>query len=188
MTIRRKGMIFIALVSLFVIPVLNAQQAHAPPVPPAPPVSPAPRSPENSAKPISFYRLDFAIREMDGEKALDTRHYSLWLQAGEMERIQSSSSATYGIGDKKTVKNNIGVSFLCTVKETDSSPWLDLQLQISDFIPPEKAEGGTYPVDRGIDIHSKAPLSLGKSVTVSSVEDPVSRHRFQVDVIATKLK
>ena len=185
MTIRRKGMILIALVSLAVIPVLNAQQAPAPPVPP---VSPAPRSPENSAKPISFYRLDFAIREMDGEKALDTRHYSLWLQAGEMERIQSSSSATYGIGDKKTVKNNIGVSFLCTVKETDSSPWLDLQLQISDFIPPEKAEGGTYPVDRGIDIHSKAPLSLGKSVTVSSVEDPVSRHRFQVDVIATKLK
>jgi len=188
MTIRRKGMILIALVSLAVIPALNAQQAPAPPVPPAPPVSPAPRSPENSAKPISFYRLDFAIREMDGEKALDTRHYSLWLQAGEMERIQSSSSATYGIGDKKTVKNNIGVSFLCTVKETDSSPWLDLQLQISDFIPPEKAEGGTYPVDRGIDIHSKAPLSLGKSVTVSSVEDPVSRHRFQVDVIATKLK
>jgi hypothetical protein len=188
MTIRRKGMIFIALVSLFVIPVLNAQQAPAPPVPPAPPVSPAPRSPENSAKPISFYRLDFAIREMDGEKALDTRHYSLWLQAGEMERIQSSSSATYGIGDKKTVKNNIGVSFLCTVKETDSSPWLDLQLQISDFIPPEKAEAGTNPVARGIDIHSKAPLSLGKSVTVSSVEDPVSRHRFQVDVIATKLK
>ena len=187
MTIRRKGMILIALVSLAVIPVLNAQQAPAPPVPPAPPVSPAPRSPENSAKPISFYRLDFAIREMDGEKALDTRHYSLWLQAGDMERIQSSSEASYGIGDKKTVKN-VGVSFFCTVKETDSSPWLDLQLQISDFIPPEKAEGGTYPVARGIDIHSKAPLSLGKSVTVSSVEDPVSRHRFQVDVTATKLK
>lgn len=188
MTIRRKGMILIALVSLAVIPALNAQQAPAPPVPPAPPVSPAPRSPENSAKPISFYRLDFAIREMDGEKALDTRHYSLWLQAGEMERIQSSSSAPYGIGDKITAKNNIGVSFLCTVKETDSSPWLDLQLQISDFIHPEKAEAGTYPLDRGIDIHSKAPLSLGKSVTVSSVEDPVSRHRFQVDVITTKLK
>jgi hypothetical protein len=31
-------------------------------------------------------------------------------------------------------------------------------------------------------------LTPGKPTTVSIVEDPASRHRFQVDVTATKLK
>jgi hypothetical protein len=186
MTKAKKGAIIIALALLIAVPVLKAQQA---PAIPSPIAAPAPRvAADDSSKSKSFYRLDFAIREMDGEKVLDTRHYSLWLQTGEMERIQSSSEASYKTGEAKLGFKNVGVSILSTVKESDGSPWLDLQLQISDFIPPEKGEEGSQPISRGIDIHSKAPLSLGKSVPVSSVEDPVTRHRFQVDVLTTKLR
>jgi hypothetical protein len=59
-----------------------------------------------------------------------------------------------------------------------------------DVAPTDKgiqADAST-PVFRSITINAKAPLSLGKATTVGSVEDPTSKHRFQVEATATKLK
>jgi hypothetical protein len=81
---------------------------------------------------------------------------------------------------------NVGVSINCSVKDAGDNPKLDLKLEISDALPPAKdSDAITF---RKVSINSRASLSLGKPTTVSITEDPGSRHRFQVDVTATKLK
>ena len=67
----------------------------------------------------------------------------------------------------------------------DDGPKLTLKLNISDMLPPESGEEA--PILRKITLDSNALLPLSKQTTVGIVEDTGSKHRFQVDVTATKL-
>lgn len=150
-----------------------------------------------STLPAEFYRLDFAIREMEESKDVDTRHYSLFVQAGALEQttMTAGSEVPYpssaSSNPQGTVKNisyrSVGVSIYCTVslKEGESNLRLFMTLNISDALPPEK--GTDLTAFRKVTLKAQALLTPGKPTLVGSVEDPASRHRFQVDVTATKL-
>jgi hypothetical protein len=185
------------IVILFLLTAVYSLQAQQ-----APPTSSFSQRPttigptaESVSQPAIYYRLDFVIHEMDGEKLVDTRNYSLWVQAGVPATMTAGSEVPYSSGSYSTVgsgtaKNiqyrNVGISIECVVKEGNENPQLDLRLNISDALPPEKDPD--TPVIRKVSVNSKALLVLGKPTTVSIVEDPGSRHRFRVDVTATKLK
>jgi hypothetical protein len=190
----RKCTLFVILFLLAAAQAIQAQQAPVPS--PFPPRSASTSSiDESPSRPAVFYRLDFVIREMDKEKLVDTRNYSLWVQSGVSESMNAGSEVPYSSGSYSTTGSgttksisyrSVGVSIACTVKEGEGNPQLDLMLNISDALPPEK--DSDTPAFRKVSVNSKAMLSLGKSTTVSIVEDPGSRHRFQVDVTAIKLK
>jgi type II secretory pathway component GspD/PulD (secretin) len=107
--------------------------------------------------------------------------------AGSEVPYPSGSYTTAGLNTTKNISyRNVGVSIICSVKDAGDNPKLDLKLEISDALPPAKdSDAITF---RKVSINSRASLSLGKPTTVSITEDPGSRHRFQVDVTATKLK
>jgi hypothetical protein len=145
--------------------------------------------------PAIYYRLEFTIRELDREKLVDTRNYMLFVQSGVAENIIAGSEVPYpsavystaGPGSSKSISyRKVGVSIWGTMKETDDSPRLDLKLEESDSLPPQKDSDA--PAFRNIVLNCRALLPLGKTTTVGVVEDPGSRRRFQVDVTATKLK
>jgi hypothetical protein len=157
--------------------------------------SQSPTQTTDSSQPAVYYRLDLVIREMDGEKLVDTRNYSLWVQAGVLEMITTGSEVPYpsnsfsptGSGTARGYNyRSVGVQISCIVKEGADSPQLDLKLEVSNALPPEK--DSDMPAFRKFSLNSRALLALGKPTTVSIVEDPASKHRFQVDVTATKLK
>ena len=196
----RKTDILIALLFLFTSAcALQAGQPPAaphvePPAAPQKPVSVKISSPDDTA-PLTFYRLDFTIRELDHAQLVDTRSYSLSVQSGVAEDMMAGDqvpypSSVYSGAASTPVKSisyrSVGVSIACTVKEGDDSPRLDLKLEISDALPP--AKDSDSPVFRKVSLSSRALLPLGKPTTVGMVEDPGSRHRYQVDVTATKLK
>jgi hypothetical protein len=109
------------------------------------------------------------------------------MAAGSEVPYPSGSYAPSGSAPVKNIAyRSVGVSIDCSVKEGDDGPRLDLAMEISDALPPEK-DSGTIAFRR-VSINSRALLTLGKPTTVSITEDPGSRHRFQVDVTATKLK
>jgi len=182
-----KGFLLLILALLTALPCIQAQQQSEPPVKDeldGKPRLPVP-NPRRQDKPEGFYRLDFVIREMDGEKVLDTRNYSMWVQVEMQKTVKAVSEVRVPAGNSVNIKT-IGVSISCYVSETDGLPWINMNASITDMMPPENA--GDFPAFRNIGMESIAPLSLGKSVTVSKVEDPITKHRFQVDVTGTKLK
>jgi hypothetical protein len=190
----KSGILIVILFLLTAVYSLHAQQTPAPSPVPARSASIGPFA-EPASQPAIYYRLDFVIREMDREKLVDTRNYSLWVQSGAPESMNAGSEVPYSAGTFSTLsagstKNiayrSVGVSIECMVKEGTDSPQLDLKLNISDALPPEKYSD--TPAFRKVTLNSKALLTLGKPTTVSIVEDPGSRHRYQVDVTATRLK
>ena len=187
----------ILIVILYLLAAVYALQAQQPPAPPLiPQRSAAADSPaESASQPAYYYRLEFVIREMDREKPVDTRNYILLAQSGVSAKLTAGSEVPYAAGsfstaNSGTTKNiqyrSVGISIYCTVKEGNDGPQLEFGLNISDALPPEK--DSDTPSFRNVTINSRALLALGKPTTVSVVEDPGSRHRFQVDVTATKLK
>jgi hypothetical protein len=176
----RKLTIFLILLIIAAAQIAGAQQLR-PPVPARAGFPPN----EDDSQPAVYYRLDFLIREMDGEKLVDTRNYSLWVQSGIFERMNAGSEVPYSTGSDIKYKS-VGVSIGCRIREDSHSPQLELQMTISDALPPEKDSGKT--AFRNVTLSSKALLSLNEPTTVSIVDDPASGHRFQVDVTATKLE
>jgi hypothetical protein len=181
----RKSRFVIAVALLTIIPFLPAQQA---PAPPPPPIPSAPPKTADVSKPEAFYRLDFAIREMEGDKLVDTRNYSLWVRAGHAESMKAGSEVPYSNSQGNTSYRSTGVSIACTLKETDGSPWLSVNMDISGLAPVEKGAAPSAPVFRSTSIGADAFLTLGKPTTVSSVDDPATKRRLVVDVTAIKLK
>jgi len=180
-----KTKLFIVIAVLTIIPFLQAQQPQSAPTPPVPQ---SPSKAADSSKPGGFYLLYFSIREMEGEKSLNTSNYSLLVQAGHPAKMTSGSQVPYQSGSGNTAYRSIGISMSGILQETDGSPWLSLNLDISGLAPPEKVEDKYSPIFRSTNISADAMLTLGKATMVGSVDDPATKHRLQVEVTATKLK
>ncbi len=119
----------------------------------------------------------------------------LSVQSGSAESIMAGSEVPYpgaayvgssGVPSKSISYRSVGVSINAAIKESDGSPRLDLNLEVSDVVPPQKESDA--PAFRKVVLKCRALLSLGKPTIVGVMEDPASRHRFQVDVTAIKLK
>jgi hypothetical protein len=179
--------IIIAVALLSIVPLLPAQQAQ---FPSSPQIPPSPFKAADSTKPAAFYKLEFTIREMEGERSLNTSNYFILLRAGNTAKMTAGSQVPYPAGSGNTQYRNIGVGINCMLQETDGSPWVSLNIDISGIAPPEKA-GDQYqpqPIFRSTNISAEALLTPGKATMVGSVDDPATKHRLQVDVIPTKLK
>ena len=142
----KKTTLIIAIVLLAITPFLPAQQ---PPVPPSPPAPASPSKVADSPKPAAFYRLDFAIREMDGEKLMDIRNYSLWTQVwtqtGRSENTMTAGSEVpYTNSQGNTSYKRVGVKIDCRLTETDGNPILRLSLDISGVAPSEKSADPSF--------------------------------------------
>jgi hypothetical protein len=183
--IRINATMFIAIALLALVPLLPAQQAQ---FPPSPPVPPSPPKAADSAKPTAFYLLNFAIREMEGEKSLTASSYSLFVRAGQAAKMTAGSQVPYPASSSSMAYRSVGVSISCMLQEADGNPWLSADLDISGLAAPGKP-GDTYPpVFRSTNISANALLTPGKATMIGSIDDPGTKHRLQIEVNATKLK
>lgn len=149
---------------------------------------------------VGFYRLDFVLHELADAKIINSRNYSMWLKAGRRES-GSLESGSLRVGNDTPVQNiptqekpaglsykNIGIALDCTLEETDKGLVAQLHASIGEILPPEANEPKALPVFRNIAFQSTALLSPGKPILISSIDDPNSKRRFQLEVTATKLK
>ncbi len=166
-------------------------------------IRPADAAPTSANLPASYYRLDIVIKEMQEGKILNSRNYSLWLKTesprsiGGVLRIsnevpvaappvQDVAPSSQG-KPARTREKRVSVDLTCRLTEIGSYLELGLSGNISGVIPPEKDKG--FPqLYRDLEIVTFAPLTPGKTMTISSVDDPSSNRRFQIDVTANKLK
>jgi len=125
---------------------------------------------------------------------MDSRTYSMWVKSGSTEKTTAGSEVPYpgtsyskeGTATTKSIQyRSVGVSISCLVKEGCSGPQLELNLEISNALPP--AKNVDAPVFRRISLRSNTLLNVGKPTPVGIVEDPAGRNRFHVEVTATKL-
>jgi hypothetical protein len=145
-------------------------------------------------KPLNVYRLDFALSEFLDGKKVNTRSYSVTAREDEMNKLRSG--ARYPVATATVDKGtqfqylDIGVSIDCRVVERGG--YLELNAVVdSSLIEGADAHGVPNPrIDQPVIGQMKSDIrSLirpGTPTMVSSMEDPASKRRFQLDVTATK--
>jgi hypothetical protein len=160
------------------------------------PDSAAPNGNTAVNKPLNVYRLDFALSEFVDGKKINTRSYSVTAREDEMNKLRSGTR--YPIATATVEKNttqfqylDVGVSIDCRVVERGG--YLELNAVVdSSVIEGADAHGVPKPViDQPVIGQMKSDIrSLirpGTPTMVSSMEDPASKRRFQLEVTATKV-
>jgi hypothetical protein len=138
-----------------------------------------------------FYRLDLAVKEMDGGKTVNSREYFLMVSTGhENNSLRTGTKLPYGSEDKRSYMD-VGVNFDCREVVPTASGELSMILSadISSVADGDlKAATAGYPVLRTNRWGSSVVVPLGRTTAVFSSDDLASKRRMQVEVTATAVK
>lgn len=162
---------------------------------------------EPAEKTVHAYRLDFSLNELEGEKKVNSRHYSLSVDVpGGQQEVKIGTRVPVATGFVNTGGSSgstggpvintqfqyldVGTHIWCTLKDHGEELELLAGTEISniDAAPSRETDGLTDPVLRQIKIGGSTILSPGKPILIGSADDPTSNRQFQLEVTLTKLK
>jgi hypothetical protein len=151
-------------------------------------------SPEAKAAPaaeksVHAYRLDFSVKELEDGKTINTRQYSMNLQADDANEIKIGTRVPVETGQSQFQYMDVGTSIWCRIGERSEGIPLSLKAEISNFAIAEQSSGHElHPLIRQLQIKASTLAQLGKPMVVGSVDDPNSKRQFQLEVTVNKLK
>lgn len=140
------------------------------------------------------YRLEFLIGEMEDGKKINSRQYSMNLNAGDNNEIRIGTRVPFEQKQGEYIYLDVGTNIWCQIKDHADLAWLgnDVSLrvrsEISNFALPEQQRQNDRPLLRQLKIDASTVAVLGKPVVLGSVDDPNSRRQFQLEVTVTKLR
>ncbi len=129
----------------------------------------------------SFYKLNLTVREMDGNKILNSRSFDLSGRANEWSRIRVGTRVPSG-----TNFVDLGLNADFRIMEVDGAPFASWTIDLSSAAA-ETAPNG-QPVIRNVRSQGYSLLTLGKPTVLSSSDDLNSAHKFVFEVTATRVK
>jgi hypothetical protein len=149
--------------------------------------SEASKAPE---KPVSVYRLEFVVRELEGGKTINSRAYTMSVEDGDVGRIRVGNKIPFSSAKDQFQYFDVGINIDCRLRDLGSYILLEnTQIEISSIVKDEPAGGGTpNPIMRQARASVAAAITPGKPAVITSMDDVSSNRRYEVEVTATKLK
>jgi hypothetical protein len=145
---------------------------------------------KKSEEPVSknTYHVEFDIRELDGNKLVNSRRYLMNINEKAMGQVRSQSRVpvTVGSGSTQFQYQNVSMNIDCKPQTVGEEVQLGIRVQSNSLGNLEQA---TPPaVTREQQLNVTATVALGKPTVVGSIDDVTSSHRFEIEVTATKVK
>lgn len=141
---------------------------------------------EDSPKAVSPYRLDFAVNEMEDGKKVNTRQYSMNLNAEDANEIKIGTRVPVEYKQGEFQYLDVGTRIWCRLSERSNGLYLAVRSDISNFSTAQQQS--TQPIIRQMNINASTVVLPGRPALVGSVDDPNSKRQFQLEVTVTKLK
>jgi len=157
---------------------------------------------EKVSKPPVAYHLDFSLNELEDGKKINTRQYSmnvLAVQSGP--RLPIGYEKDLKIGTRVPVEMDqgkmeyleIGTSIRCQLFGDETGLIsLDARADVSNLVPRNEKDqympAGRNPILRQLQIQSSGTVTLGKPMSLGTVDDPDSKRQFQLEVTVTKMR
>ena len=142
------------------------------------------------------YRLNFVLKEMDDGKLVNTRSYSMVLDSGAQGgpgqtsgEIKAGSRVPLN-GEKGITYMDVGVNLWARLMVKQSGALiLSNNTEVSSLAAPDMARSeGPGPLVRSMRSSTTCEVPVGKAFVLNELDDPTSKHRFQLEVTVTKLK
>ena len=143
------------------------------------------------------YRLDYTIKEMDDGKVVNTRTYSMVMQSSE-ERGRSFGEVKTGTrvpmlsavpkeGSPQIQYIDVGINITAQLYLLESSNLLlSGNVEISTLADSTGPAGA--PIIRQVRCNTTGETVPGKPNQIASLDDPISKHRYVIEVVPTKLR
>jgi hypothetical protein len=172
--------VLVVLTTIVMPGLLRAQEA-----PKAPPPAV-----EKAVKPLSVYRLEFAVREVEDGKRLNSRTYVMSVQDGSTGSIRVGNRVPYSVGKDQFQFYDVGINIDCRLREHENNVLLDnTSVEISSIVKDESPSAPSLnPVVRQARARVDAAVTPGKPTLVTALDDVSSNRRYEVEVTATKVK
>ncbi len=150
------------------------------------------------SKPVAYYRLDFTVNELEDGKKVNSRSYSTVVEASGRGshgywKVGSRVPANAGKGEFTYI--DVGVNMdMYNITEKDGLLTFEMNGDVSSIVPGEQPQQGLPPVLslppvlRHARFGGPTVVTPGKSTVLYSLDDVNSKHRFQIELLATKLK
>ena len=140
------------------------------------------------AQEIPVYRLNFALREMEGGKNVSTRNYTML--------ASPQNQAKLNIGSKVPVANtagqysyvDVGVSVRARIQERGAQLLLNAEVEVSNIGADRENAGRPAPRIQQLRSDIDTLIALGQATPVVMLDDPASPKRYEIEVTATKVK
>jgi len=139
--------------------------------------------------PVSAYRLDISVNEMEDGKKINTRQYLMNLNSDDNSDIAIGTRVPAEGKDGEFQYLDVGTRISGRMHEQGGQEELFVHAEMSNFAIPEQAQGASSrPVLRQLKIGASTVVLLGKPMLLGSVDDPNSKRQFQLEVTVTKLR
>jgi len=141
-------------------------------------------------KAVSVYRLEFAVREMEDNKKINSRSYTMLVEDGDWGRIRVGNRIPYNTGKDQFQYFDVGINIDCHLRDHGNYIMLEnTSIEISSIVKDESSTGGTpNPIVRQARSSVEPVITPGKPAVITSLDDVSSNHRYEVEVTATKVK
>jgi 3D (Asp-Asp-Asp) domain-containing protein len=149
--------------------------------------SPSKATPE-AQKAVNAYRLDFSVNEFEDGKKINTRQYSMNLNADDSNEIKIGTRVPVESKQGEFNYLDVGTSIWCRLEERANGLPVSVRAEISNFAMPDQQGQTGRPVLRQLSIKASTVAQLGKPMVVGSVDDPNSKRQFQLEVTVTRLR
>ena len=149
--------------------------------------------PRPAKAPRHFYKLSYVLKESDEGKVVNQRTFVVSGSTGDVNLAGKYASrlragSRYPVRDEgKTNYIDVGVNIDTTLEEVSEGLAMDTTAEISS-LGSETAANGSAPVLRQVRTNAQAVVGLNKPFVLFTVDDPASRHQFQLEVTAISQK
>jgi len=142
--------------------------------------------------PAGSYRVQYTVSEIADGKRINSRNYETVAQepAGgnvKWAQIRLGNRVPHA-GEKGPSFLDVGISLDCGLLHVDNQLTLSTRFDLSSVAAEQSATGTTLPILRSIRFTSEQTVSLGQKVLVSSGDDVNTNHKFELEVLVTRLK
>jgi len=148
---------------------------------------------ESAPKPLlATYRMQYTVSEIADGKRVNSRSYETlveeptgnnanWSQIRMGNRVPLAS-------EKGPSYFDIGLSIDAGIRKQGEQIHANTRFDLSSIAPEQQGAQGGAPVVRSIRFTADNNLALGQKVLLSAGDDVNSNHRFEVELVVTKMK
>ena len=177
---------------LFVLALMAVASAAAQEAPKEAPKDAARSERPAEPKPLTAYKLEFVLRELQDAKLVNTRNYMMIVDDGYRTSGLKMGSRVPVKDEKDFRYLDVGTNIGCHHASSQGAfVALDCSIELSSFaLPEEKVTAGlnAVPVLNQLQSTVSAMVPDGKQTVIGIIDDPSSTKRYEIAVTATKLK
>ena len=146
----------------------------------------------------SVYKVEFNIRDGGSAAANAGRRYSIQVESEGRGLFRLGNKVPYITGGTQSSPGTplvnrqynyaeVGVNIDCRLHELNNRVSMNANIELSSVVQNDKGAGGPNPTIAMTRIEVATELDPGKPAIISTVDDPVTQRRLDIEATASKV-